>query len=61
MLDALRELQVTEAERQNLEKRLKSSESNGTALCLRAVALEDQLADREAALQRMESEYNSQM
>lgn len=58
---AIRELQATEVERQRLERRLKSSESNGRALSLRAISLEGQLADREAALRRLESEYNLQM
>ncbi|EFN78219.1 hypothetical protein EAI_08195 [Harpegnathos saltator] len=48
-------------ERQRLEKRLKTSESNGRALSLRATSLESQLADREVALRRLESEYNSQV
>ncbi|XP_014470227.1 PREDICTED: dynactin subunit 1 [Dinoponera quadriceps] len=56
-----KELRTTEAERQRLERCLKSSESNGRALSLRAISLEDRLADREAALLRLESEYNSQM
>ncbi|EZA51107.1 hypothetical protein DMN91_003303 [Ooceraea biroi] len=56
-----RELQATEAEKHRLEKRLKASEGNARALSLRAVFLENQLADREAKLRRIESEYNSQM
>ncbi|XP_072756670.1 uncharacterized protein [Anoplolepis gracilipes] len=56
-----RELQVTDVEKQRLEKRLRASEGNSRALSLRAVSLESQLVDREAALCRVESEYNSQM
>ncbi|XP_032665876.1 uncharacterized protein LOC116841702 [Odontomachus brunneus] len=61
LLRTSKELQTTKAERQRLEKCLKSSESNGRALSLRAISLESQLAEREAALRRLESEYNSQM
>ncbi|KAH0945510.1 hypothetical protein HN011_004669 [Eciton burchellii] len=56
-----RELQVTQMEKQRLEKRLKANEGNSKALSLRAVSLENQLADREAELRHIQSEYNSQM
>ncbi|CAL1677627.1 unnamed protein product [Lasius platythorax] len=56
-----RELQVTDVEKQRLEKRLRVSEGNAKTLSLRAVSLESQLVDREAELRRIESEYNSQM
>lgn len=48
-------------ERQKLEKRLKTSESHAKTLSLRALALENQLADREVELRRVEMEYHSQM
>jgi hypothetical protein len=48
-------------EKQRLEKRLKANEGNSKALSLRAVSLENQLADREAELRHIQSEYNSQM
>jgi len=57
----IRELQVTQMEKQRLEKRLKANEGNSKALSLRAVSLENQLADREAELRHIQSEYNSQM
>lgn len=57
----IRELQVTDVEKQRLEKRLRASEGNARALSLRAVSLESQLVDREAELRRVESEYHSQM
>jgi len=57
----IRELQVTQMEKQRLEKRLKASEGHNKALSLRAVSLENQLADREAELRHIQSEYNSQM
>lgn len=44
-----------------MEKRFKSSESNGRTLSLRVASLESQLADRDAALRRIELEYNSRM
>lgn len=48
-------------EKQRLEKRLKTGESNAKMLSLRAIALESQLADRETELRRVEMEYQSQM
>ncbi|KAL6447391.1 hypothetical protein ACFW04_001537 [Cataglyphis niger] len=56
-----RELQVTDEEKQRLEKRVRASEGNARALSLRAISLESQLVDREAELRRIESDYNTQM
>ncbi|KAL0119678.1 hypothetical protein PUN28_007845 [Cardiocondyla obscurior] len=56
-----RELQNATNEKQKLEKRLKASENDAKTLSLRAITLESQLADREVELQRVETEYRSQV
>lgn len=56
-----RQLKDTEDERMKLEKQLRSSVEAGKALSLRSNVLENQLADKEAALHRVESIYNSQL
>lgn len=61
MIHAIRELQAAETEKQRLESRLRASEDNVKILSLRTVSLENHLADREAELRCIETEYNSQM
>ena len=56
-----RELKASEIEKLRLEKRLQMSEDAGRALNLRAANLETQLGEREAALRRIESAYNTQL
>ncbi|KZC09126.1 hypothetical protein WN55_11590 [Dufourea novaeangliae] len=54
-------LQSKEDEKVRLEKRFRTSEETGKSLNLRVAFLEAQLADREAALRRVESTCNSQV
>lgn len=56
-----KQLKVREDERMKLEKQLRSSIETGKALSLRSNVLENQLADKEAALHRIESIYNGQL
>nr|XP_050848291.1 uncharacterized protein LOC127063057 isoform X2 [Vespula vulgaris] len=56
-----KQLKDTEDERMKLEKQLRLSVETGKALSLRSNVLENQLADKEAALHRIESIYNGQL
>ncbi|XP_014609276.1 PREDICTED: protein hook homolog [Polistes canadensis] len=56
-----KQLKDTEDQRMILEKQLRLNIEAGKALSLRTNILESQLADKEAALHRIESIYNSQL
>ena len=56
-----RELKAKMEETEKLKEQLRLSKETERALSLRATNLESQLSDREAALRRVESAYNSQM
>ncbi|KAK2580699.1 hypothetical protein KPH14_011329 [Odynerus spinipes] len=56
-----KQLKETEEDRIRLEKQLRSSVEAGKVLSLRASRLESQLADKDTALHRVESIYNSQL